>query len=189
MSSEQTCSSSDLRSTAQDSKREATRKHKWALGGNITTGRAAGGKPRPHRPSETDYNTKRRESKGAVAALQNCAKVTRKQDMLDGTAISDDSGNSASDYDESPAPPVDGAVMYSFDAARAPTQGSQILNTALAKAVEKFKDRETVKLVKNEYDILDDEGESVGLTPAKKSKKVKAVSLTVPDADEDYELV
>ena len=138
-------------------------------------------------PSE--YSAKRRESKGAVAALQNSVKVARKQDMLDGTAISDDSSNSTSDYEETPSPAVDSAVMYSFDAARAPSQGSQILNTALAKAVEKFEDRETVKLVKNEYEILDDEGESVGLTPAKKSKKVKAQAMIVPDADEDYELV
>jgi len=53
MSSEQTFSTSDLRSTAQDYKRDAARKHKWALGVAATTGRAAGGKPRPHRPSET----------------------------------------------------------------------------------------------------------------------------------------
>ncbi|KAK3673001.1 hypothetical protein LTR78_007112 [Recurvomyces mirabilis] len=189
MSSEQTFSTSDLRSTAQDYKRDAARKHKWQLGSNTTTGRAAGGKPRPHRPSETDYNAKRRESKGAVAALQNGAKVARKQDVLDGTAISDDSSNSTSDYDDTPSPAVDPAVMYSFDAARGPSQGSQILNTALANAVAKFEDRETVKLVKNEYEILDDEGESIGLTPVKKSKKVKAPAMIVPDADEDYELV
>jgi len=53
MSSEQTFSTSDLRSAAQDYKRDATRKHKWALGTAETTGRLAGGKLRPHRPSET----------------------------------------------------------------------------------------------------------------------------------------
>jgi len=52
MSSEQTFSNADLRSTAQDSKREAARKHKWHLGPVERVGRGAGN-PRPHRPSET----------------------------------------------------------------------------------------------------------------------------------------
>ena len=108
--------------------------------------------------------------------------------MLEGTAVSDDSSNSASDYDETLLPPTDANVMYSFDASRSPSHGSQILNAALAKAVEKFEDRETVQLVKEEYEVLDDEGESVGLTSVKKAKKPKAVMM-VPDADEDYELV
>lgn len=210
MSSEQTFSTNDLRSTAQDYKREAARKHKWALGSVETPGRVAGGKPRPHRPNETcvsyplicpdqkltahsNYNLKRKEAKGAVAALQNGAKTARKQDMLEGTAVSDDSSNSSSDHDEStPSPPADANVMYSFDAVRAPSQGSQILNAALAKAVERFEERETVKLVKSEYDVLDSEGESVGLTAVKKSKakgKAKEEAMIVPDADEDYEFV
>ncbi|KAK5128290.1 hypothetical protein LTR85_002957 [Meristemomyces frigidus] len=189
MSSEQTFSTSDLRSTAQSYKRDAAHKHKWALGSAETVSRAAGGKPRPLRPSETAYDVKRRETKGAVAALQSGVKVARKQDMLEDTAVSDDSG-SASDYDDTPSPPADVGVTYSFDASRGPSQGSQILNAALHKAVKRFEERETVKLVKDEYEVLDDEGESVGLTPAKKGKtKTKAAPITVPDADDDYEFV
>ncbi|TKA70604.1 hypothetical protein B0A55_06710 [Friedmanniomyces simplex] len=188
MSSEQTFSTSDLRSTAQDQLRIAAHKHKWALGSTSTSGRAAGGKPRPHRPSETNYNAKRREVKAAVAALQPGAKVARKQDMLEGTAVSDESSGSASDYDDVPSPSVD-PYFYSFDSRGAPSEGSQILNAALVKAVAKFEERETVKLVKDEYEVLDDEGESVGLTPVKKGKKAKAQPMVVPDADEDYELV
>lgn len=126
-----------------------------------------------------------------MASLQPGIKVARKQDMLDGTAVSsDDSSNSSSDHDDAPMPPVDTGVMYSFDATRGPSHGSQILNVALAKAVEKFEERETVKLVKTEYEVLDDEGESIGLTPAKKSKgKAKAVPMIVSDADEDYEFL
>lgn len=52
MSSEQTFSTSDLRSTAQDSKRDAARKHKWAFGSVERVGRGVGN-PRPFRPSET----------------------------------------------------------------------------------------------------------------------------------------
>ena len=138
------------------------------------------------------YNSKRKETKGAVAALQSGNKVTRKQDALEGTAISDESSNSASDNDDVPSPPADAGVMYSFDAKRAPSHGSQILNVALAKAVEKFEERETVKLVKDEYEVLDDEGESVGLTLAKKGRtkaKAQVQPAGVPDADEDYEFV
>lgn len=207
MSSEQTFSTGDLRSTAQDYKRDAARKHKWALGSVATTGRVAGGKPRPHRPSETQvshsysrmqvteliwsrfFNFKRKETKSAIAALQNGAKIARKQDMLEGTAISDDSSNSASDHEDVPSPPACYSIMYSFDATQGPSQGSQILNAALAKAVEKFEERETVKLVKEEYEVLNDDGESMGQSPVKKGKSKVGRSINVPDADEDYEFV
>lgn len=120
--------------------------------------------------------------------------MARKHDMIEGTAVSDDSSGSNSDHDETtPSPPADAGVMYSFDASRGPSHGSQILNVALAKAVEKFEEKETVRLVKNEYDIIDSEGESVGLAPAKKGKakaaKAAAEQVVVPDADEDYEFV
>jgi len=135
----------------------------------------------------SEYNAKRREAKGAVAALHNGAKVTRKQDMLESTAVSDDSSNSSSDRDDTPSPSADAGVMYSFDANRGPSHGSQILNVALAKAVEKFEDRETVKLVKEEYELLDIEGEVVLGKTSK--KKAKSSPVIVPDADEEYEFV
>jgi hypothetical protein len=144
----------------------------------------------------SNFNAKRRETKGAVAALENRVKVARKQDMLEGTAVSDgDSSNSASDYEDHPSPAADAGIMYSFDATRGPSHGSQILNAALAKAVEKFEERETVKLVKDEYEVLDDEGESVGLTLVRKGKSKaagkapKEPEFVVPDEDEDYEFV
>lgn len=112
--------------------------------------------------------------------------------MLEGTST-DDCYSSAtnSDLDEgAPSPPLDAGVMYSFDAARGPSQGSQIFNAALAKAVQKYEEKETVKLVKDEYDIIDSEGESVGLTPVKKGKgKAKAEPVVIPDAEDDYEFV
>jgi hypothetical protein len=123
----------------------------------------------------------------------NHSRITRKHDMLEGhTSDEASSNNSASDFsDGSPSPPADADITYSFDAARGPTQGNQIFNVALAQAVEKFEERETVKLVKNEYDVLDADGESVA-APAKKTqaKKARGMGATrVPDADEDYEFV
>ena len=118
--------------------------------------------------------------------------------MLEGHTSDDASSSSAntscaSDYsDGTPSPPADADITYSFDAPRGPTQGSQIFNVALAQAVEKFEERETVKLVKDEYDVLDADGEVVA-SPARKGKeKVKARVMgatRVPDADEDYEFV
>jgi hypothetical protein len=127
-------------------------------------------------------------------SLVNQPRIARKQDMLEGHTSDDASpNNSASDYsDGTPSPPADADITYSFDAARGPTQGSQIFNVALAQAVEKFEERETVKLVKDEYDVLDADG--VVASPAGKGKeKARARrgmgATRVPDADEDYEFV
>lgn len=114
--------------------------------------------------------------------------------MLEGAASTDESSASNSDeYDEgTPSPPADAGIAYSFDAAHGPTKGSQILNTALAKAMEKYEERETVKLVKTEYELLDEEGETVAPSPEKKRKskpKAGESAAIVPDADEDYEFV
>jgi hypothetical protein len=131
--------------------------------------------------------------KHAVAALTRGTKVTRKQDILEeGATISDDSAATNSDeYDDGAISPPEG-VMYSFDAKSAPTQGSQILNVALAKAVERFEERETVQLVKDEYDVLDTTGEVVPQTSASRRSrkgKGKASPASDVDADEDYEFV
>ena len=100
--------------------------------------------------------------------------------MLEGAAITDDSSGSNSDeYDDTPSPPVDAGITYSFDAARSPTQGSQILNVALDKAIERYEIRETDKLIKNEYEVLDADGEP--LSPAKKRH--------VAPEDAEYEFV
>ena len=122
--------------------------------------------------------------------------MARKHDVLEGTDTSANedsgSGSGSDDLDEgvtSPAP--DAGVMYSFDAPRAPSQGSQILTAAMAKAVERFEEKETVRIVGEEYDVLDSEGEVVASTPVKKvkGKGKAAVKAGAPDADEDYEFV
>lgn len=126
--------------------------------------------------------------------------MTRKHDILDAATTDlpssdESSASSSSDHDDdtSPAlPPPDAGVMYSFDAARGPSEGSQILNVALLKAMQKFEEKETAKLVKNEYDVIDSEGESVGLSPVKRKGKGKAAekAVLVDAVDEDeYEFV
>lgn len=146
--------------------------------------------------SYSEYNLKRRETKSAVASLAHGARMARKHDVLEGTDTSaneeSSSAGSGSDFDDgTPSPAPDAGVMYSFDANSGPSQGSQILTAAMAKAVERFEEKETARLVSTEYDVLDSEGEVVAVTPAKKAKgKAKAEKKTaVPDADEDYEFV
>lgn len=121
------------------------------------------------------------------------SKLARKQDMLsagDEYINSDDSSTSAdSDVEaESTAPALDAQVMYSFDAARAPSQGSQILNAALAKAIDKYEDTQTTKLIQNEYEVLDaraDDEENLGMTPSKSKGKAKVIDAE----DAEYEFV
>ncbi|KAK6428934.1 hypothetical protein LTR95_014920 [Oleoguttula sp. CCFEE 5521] len=197
MSSEQILPASDLRSAAQDSKRDAARKAKWSLGAIERAGRGEGN-PRPLRPSDTRITADRRADKG-VSALQQIAKTASRRDLKDGqsyAATSDESSGYDSDHvdaaDAAPSPTGNVEVMYSFDAPRGPIQGSQILNMKLAQAVEKFEERETVKLVKTEWDVLDTEGEVVAASPMKKEKRVKKAPVPaprVPDADEDYEFI
>lgn len=106
--------------------------------------------------------------------------------------MSEDSNTSEEDVDAEATAP-DAQVIYSFDAPKAPSQGSQILNAALAKAIDKYEDKETTKLVQNEYEILDtyaDDEETLGLSPIKSKGKGKAkVVKLLDDEDADYEFL
>lgn len=73
-------------------------------------------------------------------------------DELANNATSDSSADEDV-KDASTAPEPD--VMYSFDATRGPGRGSEILSQAITKAVERFENKETEKLVDKEYDVID----------------------------------
>jgi hypothetical protein len=97
--------------------------------------------------------------------------------------IAEASGDSSADEDvEAPsaAPTPDAEIAYSFDAERGPSQGSQVLGQALAQAIERFEVRQTDKLIKEEYEVLD----AGALSPAPKASK-----KGVAPEDEDYEFV
>ena len=65
-------------------------------------------------------------------------------------------------------------VMYSFDKAAGPAE-SLGLDDLIDKAEAKFWEKETDKIVKNEYEVLNDEG------------KVKKKRVREKDVEEDYE--
>jgi hypothetical protein len=93
--------------------------------------------------------------------------------------VSDDSSADEDVDHPSAAPAPDAEIAYSFDAHRGPSHGSQILNVALEKAIERYEIRETDKLIKNEYEVLDADGEP--LSPAKKRH--------IAPEDAEYEFV
>ena len=66
-----------------------------------------------------------------------------------------DTSSDESVNDAGAATVPDAEVMYSFDAKRGPTHGSDILGAALNQAVERFENKQTEKLVQ-EYDVIDD---------------------------------
>ena len=79
------------------------------------------------------------------------AQYARKQDRFadDRDLTSDSDGDITGDSQGSPSPKLEDEIAYSYDS-NGPSNGSKILDMALSKAVEKFEDKQTSKLVKDE---------------------------------------
>ena len=87
-------------------------------------------------------------------------KVARKGTAyLDPDTCTSDSSAEEDIKEASAAPEPDVGVTYSFDAARSPGKGSEILSMAIAKAVEKYETQATEKLIKTEYEVVGKEKE------------------------------
>ncbi|KAF2198519.1 hypothetical protein GQ43DRAFT_474474 [Delitschia confertaspora ATCC 74209] len=158
----------DLRSEALEFKRDKDHRAKWQFGSEFGhSRRVEGDKPRPVRtggpkPSwATSYIHKSRHSV--------------KHRRPDGGYQSADTSADEEVEPASAAPVPDAEITYSYDAEKGPSQGSQILGMALAQAIERYEVRQTDKLIKEEYEVLD-AGEDDG------PKAVKA-------DEEDYQLV
>lgn len=83
-----------------------------------------------------------------------------------------------------PSAAPDADIAYSFDAVRGPGHGSQVLTMAIEQAVERFENEETDKMVQQEYELLDEDGDEVPL----KSKGRKPAKKERP-LEEEYEFV
>ncbi|KAF1974691.1 hypothetical protein BU23DRAFT_88984 [Bimuria novae-zelandiae CBS 107.79] len=190
MASEQTFTS-DLRSEAKDFNRDKTSRVKWAHGAAYGPGRRAEEeRPRPARVVSVPKSVAPRLPYDYRMQAHSCRSLrrgsgTEKSRVALKKHINYSSDDSSADEEvehPSVAPVPDAGVAYSFDAARGPSHGSQILGLALNKAIENFEVRQTDKLIKEEYEVLrlDDDA----LSPGPKATR-KGVS---PD-EEDYEFI
>ena len=96
-----------------------------------------------------------REAEFQANKAAKSAKIARKHESLHDNDITVSDSSAEEDVKEASAAPVpDAGITYSYDAPRGPGGGSQILNMALAKAVEKFEVKATEKLIKEEYEVV-----------------------------------
>jgi hypothetical protein len=114
------------------------------------------------------------------------AKDAQRHDIIASTNYaSSDSSSDEDPAEPTAAPEPDAEITYSFDADKGPTHGSTVLSTALAKAVERFENNQTDKLVKDEYEVLTSDGEFARTTIKKGGNRH---GITEQEED-DYEFV
>lgn len=187
MASEQTFSTHDLRSGAKEFSRDKNHRTKWAHGESFGPGRRVEDqRPRPARVIPTPKSV---FCPFHPLTMLTCTRRSHSGFQKARNALKNDincaSGESSADEDveePSAAPAPDADITYSFDAERGPNHGSQILGLALAKAIERYEVRQTDKLIKEEYEVLDAAGEALSPT-------LKVGKKTVAPEDEDYEFI
>lgn len=212
MSTLPTFSTNDLRSASIDYKRDHEQK-KWAHGISFGPGTDAE-HGRPVKPgakyvlnlhySLLDGDTLTSSHRAAASAAakpqpskkrgEHAAKQAQRQEILrEKYAASDSSADEdVASPMAAPTPSAADVVYFSYDAHGGPSHGSQILNAALAKAIDKYESKATDQIVKDEYDVLDANGEVVPSVPAPRGKKARRADrlVAVPlIADDDYEFV
>jgi len=170
----------DLRSAARDYKRDADNK-KWEHGVSWGPGRVDQAHPRPAKNRLAALRKYKADKEGD----HNRANSNRKRDLqLEQAEVTDSSADE--EVEPSAAPEPDSEITYSFDAKRGPNEGSQILGHAIAEAVERYEHKATEKLVKDEYLVLDFDGEPVA---SKNKKSIKPVAIVDTDDDSEYEIL
>ncbi|KAF2663760.1 hypothetical protein BT63DRAFT_460883 [Microthyrium microscopicum] len=160
----------DIRSNSKDYKRAADRQHKWEHGEIMSKGRSV-----PRKPEPKPLNRKNAKGQSAKGLVRPAIVADRQEALTD---------SSSDEVEEQTTPAVapDADVHYSFDAKRGPSHGSQVLSAALEAAVDRFESKETDKLVRDEYEVLDSEGEAMMTNAGKKGKFATA-------EEEEYEFV
>lgn len=168
----------DLRSGAKSYRRDKSHNAKWAKGATTRSGQKC-----PHNdPWDSgcicaqchvkpiiytwEHNgAAMKQKKFAKKSLNAQAstvarKAFRKEvvDAMDGPlANASDPSSDEEVQDASAAPlPVEADFMYSYDAKSGPQHGSGVLSHAITTAVQRFENTETEKLVRKEYDVIDE---------------------------------
>lgn len=152
----------DLRSIAVDRNRDRDTKRKW--GTKALNGQREGRSPTAGTDKARPFN-ERQIPIGSKGASKRCIDPQRRHtarhvktgivlnNPTDHRSGSDDSHDQWSDDS---VPEDEGDVMYSYDAQKGPASGQEIFGTAVGRAVNRFEDGVTSRLVKDEYDVLDD---------------------------------
>jgi hypothetical protein len=104
--------------------------------------------------------------------------------MYDTAEATDSSADE--EVEPSAAPEPDAEIAYSYDAERGPSHGSQVLGYAVSQAVERYENNATEKLVKDEYLVLDAEGEPIAGKSGKGNAKEPQQAI---DEDDEYEIL
>lgn len=173
----------NLRKESREFQRDKDQRAKWHYGKTPKCGRGClgacmndcledGAALRPvGKPGYNAYYKRQRQRESQRGATQ-VSKAIR-NDIYDGMDVADipDTSSDEDVHDASAAPlPTEAEFMY--DSRHGPLTGQTILSAALSKAVQRFENTETEKLVTREYDVIDQLKE--GYTA---------------DDDEDYEII
>lgn len=163
---------SDLRSEAKAYRRDKTHTAKWARGGRNAPGRTcahdqpgAGCTECVARPLLRDgarnysnhfwHRAERAQAHASGHRQGSIAKKVLQNDLTEATINSDTdrSDEEVAALSEAPLPGAE--ILYSFDAHAGPNSGSDVLSNAVMQAVKRYENKETEKLVKAEYDLVD----------------------------------
>lgn len=180
MSSEPSLAAHDLRRDSVDHHRFKTHKVKWALGEKHGAACDDQECPFPHLkglgPSTRRPLQPRPARENAAARRSQWAKRSHLSHKVDRYDILEEKETAASEDDTSENSGAhslddDDDITYSFDAPCGPRRGSHILSAALTQAVATFEGRQTEKLIKEEYEVVQSEPDTaLGTTrPTKES--------------------
>jgi hypothetical protein len=122
------------------------------------------------------------------------ARIARKKDALKEVSSGSSLSRSLADLLPSPSTStrtsVDSGVLYSFDA---PTTPRKVvgLNSLVEKAEMEWLSRETDKIVRDEYEILDERGEVKVMAKGKgkKGSPRQRAQVVVEDDEDDWETI
>jgi hypothetical protein len=142
-----------------------------------------------------DHKTKGNDMSSWDGRSAHIARIARKEDALkessSGTSLSRSLGDLLPGTSATSNSSFDSGVLYSYDA---PTTPRKVvgLNSLVEKAEMEWQSRETDKIVRDEYAVLDESGE-VKVMPKGKGKKgspkQRAQLVVARDEDDEWETI
>lgn len=185
----------DVRSDAHDSKRFKDQKNKWALGTRPLYG-VKRDLVQINDPIDPRAKVRPERHYPRCSCCYGPSHINpRKEDAIreinySGRGLSKSISDLLPNDSTSPRSPDESSIMYSFDAPSAPRKAVG-LDGLVDKAEKEWKSRETDRIVRNEYAVLDNLGEFSVISKGKGKKsspRQRAQSVTSYDED-DWERI